>query len=161
MDMDWQGRPRKLLLHPGRNGFMLVLDRATGELLSAQKFVDSTNWASGFDLKTGSAMKILSKRTHQGKTTGIFALRPPAARNSCLPRSLRAPASSTFRRITLAWIMEAKRPATSRELRTWARGQDETGARRISGITGRVGCEEREAGVDHQGTARFLYTAAC
>jgi lanthanide-dependent methanol dehydrogenase len=69
VDMDWQGRPRKLLLHPSRNGFMLVLDRETGELLSAEKFVDSTNWASSYDLKTGLPHEDATKRTHQGKTT--------------------------------------------------------------------------------------------
>ena len=69
VDMDWGGRPRKLLLHPARNGFMLVLDRENGELLSAEKFVESTNWASGYDLKTGLPKIDDSKRTHQGTTT--------------------------------------------------------------------------------------------
>lgn len=68
VDMDWQGHPRKLLLHPGRDGFMFVLDRQTGELLSAEKFIDQTNWATGFDLKTGLAQEVPDKRTHQGKT---------------------------------------------------------------------------------------------
>jgi lanthanide-dependent methanol dehydrogenase len=69
VDMNWQGRTRKLLLHPGRTGFMFVLDRETGELLSAQKFVDSTNWAKGYDLKTGLPQIDPDKRTHQGSTT--------------------------------------------------------------------------------------------
>ena len=53
VDMRWQGKMRKLLLHPCRNGFMMVLDRVTGQLLSAKKFMPSTNWASGFNLQTG------------------------------------------------------------------------------------------------------------
>ncbi|HVW11714.1 MAG TPA: PQQ-dependent dehydrogenase, methanol/ethanol family [Bryobacteraceae bacterium] len=68
VDMDWKGQPRKLLLHPGRNGFVLVLDRETGELLSAEKFVDTTNWASSYDLKTGKPNEDPEKQTHQGKT---------------------------------------------------------------------------------------------
>lgn len=68
VDMNWQGRPRKLLIHPGRDGFVFVFDRATGELLSARKFVDSTNWATGWDLKTGQPMEVAGKRTHQGTT---------------------------------------------------------------------------------------------
>ena len=67
VDADWNGRPRKLLLHPSRNGFMLVLDRETGELLSAQSFQPSTNWASGYDLKTGQPQEDPAKRTHLGK----------------------------------------------------------------------------------------------
>ncbi len=69
VDMDWNGSPRKLLIHPGRTGFVFVLDRETGELLAAQKFVDSTNWASGFDLKTGLPQFNEAKRTHQDATT--------------------------------------------------------------------------------------------
>ena len=65
VDMDWKGTPkRKLLLHPGRSGFMYVLDRGTGELLSAEKFVDSTNWASGYDLATGLPQRG-SQQAHQ------------------------------------------------------------------------------------------------
>jgi PQQ-dependent dehydrogenase (methanol/ethanol family) len=66
LDMQWQGRMRKLLVHPGRSGFVFVLDRETGELLSAEKFVESTNWARGFDLTTGLAQEDPSKRTHFG-----------------------------------------------------------------------------------------------
>ncbi|MGH9716661.1 MAG: PQQ-dependent dehydrogenase, methanol/ethanol family [Candidatus Acidiferrales bacterium] len=69
VDMNWKGKMRKLLLHPGRNGFFFVLDRETGEVLSAEKFVDSTNWASGYDLKTGLPISNPAKATHQGVTT--------------------------------------------------------------------------------------------
>jgi PQQ-dependent dehydrogenase (methanol/ethanol family) len=69
IDMPWQGRTRKLLLHPGRTGFMFVLDRETGELLSAEKFEPSTNWARSFNLKTGKPDIDLTKRTHAGRYT--------------------------------------------------------------------------------------------
>lgn len=69
VDMDWKGRMRKLLIHPGRTGFVFVLDRETGELLDAQKFVSSTNWATGFDLKTGLPQINPDKRTHEGSVT--------------------------------------------------------------------------------------------
>ena len=39
VDADWQGRPRKLLLHANRNGFFYVFDRADGTLLLAKPFV--------------------------------------------------------------------------------------------------------------------------
>lgn len=65
VDMPWHGQQRKLLLHPGRNGFMFVLDRQTGEVLSAEKFVPVT-WASGYDLKTGIPHEDLTKRPHFG-----------------------------------------------------------------------------------------------
>ena len=44
---------RKVLMHADRNGFFYVIDRASGELLAANPFVDRLNWADGVDLKTG------------------------------------------------------------------------------------------------------------
>ncbi len=49
LDTTYQGRPRKLLLHPNRNGFFYVLDRITGEFLRATPFVEQLNWAKGID----------------------------------------------------------------------------------------------------------------
>jgi quinohemoprotein ethanol dehydrogenase len=46
------GRERKVIMHAPKQGFFYVLDRASGELLSAEKFVPNT-WASHVDLKTG------------------------------------------------------------------------------------------------------------
>ncbi|MBK7950257.1 MAG: PQQ-dependent dehydrogenase, methanol/ethanol family [Deltaproteobacteria bacterium] len=46
------GVSRKVLLQAPKNGFFYVLDRATGELLSADPYVKVT-WATGVDLKTG------------------------------------------------------------------------------------------------------------
>lgn len=65
IDMPWQGRVRHLLLHPGRTGFMFVLDRETGEVLSAEKF-EPVTWANGFDLKTGLPDINQDKQTHYG-----------------------------------------------------------------------------------------------
>lgn len=69
IDMPWNGKMRKLLVHPGRTGFVYVMDRVTGELLSAEKFHPPTNWASGFNLDTGLPQIDESKRTHMGETT--------------------------------------------------------------------------------------------
>jgi PQQ-dependent dehydrogenase (methanol/ethanol family) len=66
VDMDWKGTPRKLLLHPGRVGFMFVFDRETGEMLSAEPFMP-INWAQRYDLKTGRPVVDPAKETHEGK----------------------------------------------------------------------------------------------
>lgn len=54
---DYQGKPRKLLLHPNRNGFFYVLDRVTGEFLSGTPFVDRLNWATGI-AKDGRPLEV-------------------------------------------------------------------------------------------------------
>lgn len=47
-DLTIAGKPRKVILHAPKNGFFFVIDRRTGEFISAQNFVD-VNWASGYD----------------------------------------------------------------------------------------------------------------
>jgi PQQ-dependent dehydrogenase (methanol/ethanol family) len=51
-DLEIDGVKRKLLMQAPKNGFFYVLDRATGELLSARNYVD-VSWASHVDLATG------------------------------------------------------------------------------------------------------------
>ena len=47
VDADWDGRPRKLMLHANRNGFFYVFDRVDGTLLLAKPFIRKLTWASG------------------------------------------------------------------------------------------------------------------
>jgi alcohol dehydrogenase (cytochrome c) len=58
-DMEWQGRPRKVMLWANRNGVMYVLDRTTGEFLMGRPFVE-VNWMSGFDQK-GRPVRVPAK----------------------------------------------------------------------------------------------------
>lgn len=51
-DLTIDGRQRKVVMQAPKNGFFYVLDRQTGELLSAKPFTKVT-WASGIDMKTG------------------------------------------------------------------------------------------------------------
>jgi PQQ-dependent dehydrogenase (methanol/ethanol family) len=76
LDRDWKGQQRKLLLHPGRNGYMYVLDRGTGQVLSAKPFV-YINSSKGVDLKSGKLIPNPEKRTRTGKT--IYDICPTAS----------------------------------------------------------------------------------
>src|SRR5436190_12861417 len=55
-DIDWQGRPRKVMLWANRNGVAYVLDRTTGEVLHAKPYVKVT-WMNGFD-KSWRPMRV-------------------------------------------------------------------------------------------------------
>jgi len=66
LDLTIGGRDVKALVHFDRNGFAYVLDRTDGTLLSAEKFVESTNWAERIDLETGRPVEVPEKRTRQG-----------------------------------------------------------------------------------------------
>jgi alcohol dehydrogenase (cytochrome c) len=47
IDAEFQGKPRKLVVHANRNGFFYVLDRTNGEVLLAKPFVEKMTWATG------------------------------------------------------------------------------------------------------------------
>ncbi|MBM3344914.1 MAG: PQQ-dependent dehydrogenase, methanol/ethanol family [Betaproteobacteria bacterium] len=51
-DIQWLGKPRKVLFQAPKNGFFYVIDRKTGELLAADKYVRAT-WATHIDPATG------------------------------------------------------------------------------------------------------------
>ena len=50
LDSTFNGRPRKLVVVPSRNGFYYILDRQTGEFLLAKPYVKQT-WAKEIDRK--------------------------------------------------------------------------------------------------------------
>ncbi len=51
-ELELDGRERKVIMQAPKNGFFYVLDRATGELLRADAYVETT-WATHVDMVTG------------------------------------------------------------------------------------------------------------
>ena len=52
IDADYQGHAHKLLVRPERNGYVYVMDRENGQVLSAKPYVHITT-SEGVDLKSG------------------------------------------------------------------------------------------------------------
>ena len=48
---------QKVLMQANRNGFFYVLNRESGKLVAANKFVDRVDWADSIDLATGRAVE--------------------------------------------------------------------------------------------------------
>jgi quinohemoprotein ethanol dehydrogenase len=63
-DVELDGRDRKVLMQAPKAGFFYILDRATGELLSADKYVP-VNWATHVDLATGRPAIDLAQVDYQ------------------------------------------------------------------------------------------------
>ena len=102
------GHMRKLLLHPGRNGFMYRARPRNRRTAVRAKVLDSTNWADGFDLRPGSPTSNASETYAPGhKSRRIFVLLRPAAKNLFRLRFRRAPDCSIFPATTPAWITGA------------------------------------------------------
>jgi quinohemoprotein ethanol dehydrogenase len=79
------GRPRSVLMQASKNGFFYVLDRATGELISAANYVAVT-WAKGIDVKSGRPIENPEARID--KTGKPFVVVPgPGGAHSWQPTS--------------------------------------------------------------------------
>jgi alcohol dehydrogenase (cytochrome c) len=50
-DMDFGGKPRKLVMTAARNGYFFVVDRTTGEHLLTSQFSETVNWAKEVNKK--------------------------------------------------------------------------------------------------------------
>jgi PQQ-dependent dehydrogenase (methanol/ethanol family) len=120
LDATIEGRPRKILVHPGRNGFVYVLDRTNGQVLSATPFVHNTA-ARGVDLQTGRLVEVPEKKPSTGIVVRDICPAAPARRTGSPPPFPPTPTLSTCRTTTCAWTSRRWRPATSPARPTWAR----------------------------------------
>jgi len=64
-DIPVKGKPTKALVHFDRNGFGYTLNRETGELLVAEKYDPSVNWATHVDMQTGRPQVVAQYSTQQ------------------------------------------------------------------------------------------------
>ena len=60
-DLDIEGRERKVIMQAPKNGFFYVIDRATGELISAENILP-VNWATHIDIETGRPVETPDAR---------------------------------------------------------------------------------------------------
>jgi PQQ-dependent dehydrogenase (methanol/ethanol family) len=80
LDLDIAGKQRKVLVRPERNGFIYVMDRATGEVLSADPFVP-VNAINQVDLHTGRPQFNAVKQPRTGRTTREICPAAPGAKD--------------------------------------------------------------------------------
>lgn len=77
-DIAIDGEPRKVIMQAPKNGFFYVLDRESGELLSAEKYMP-VNWASHVDMETGRPVEAPGLR--DGSFPGMIQPAPSGAHN--------------------------------------------------------------------------------
>ena len=83
VDGDFNGRPRKMVLHADRSGYFFTLDRLTGEHLVTSKFSTAANWAKEINSKGQPIRDPLKDSTVAGSlvspnNTGATNWPPPA-----------------------------------------------------------------------------------
>jgi len=73
-----KGKQRDVLMHAPKNGFFYVLDRKTGELLSAEKYT-AVSWASHIDMATGKP--VMNPEARYGTEPALVAPGPGGGHN--------------------------------------------------------------------------------
>ncbi|MCB1846127.1 MAG: PQQ-dependent dehydrogenase, methanol/ethanol family, partial [Halieaceae bacterium] len=69
-ELEIDGKPRKVLMQAPKNGFFYVLDRQSGELISAEQY-GQVNWASHVDMATGRPVETPNARVFDGKNVSL------------------------------------------------------------------------------------------
>ncbi|MDM7956859.1 PQQ-dependent dehydrogenase, methanol/ethanol family [Blastomonas sp.] len=79
-DLEIDGKARKVLMQAPKNGFFYVIDRATGEFISANNFVP-VNWATGVDPVSGRPIENPDARVDKTGKPYIVSPGPLGAHN--------------------------------------------------------------------------------
>jgi len=80
LDLEIDGKMRKVAVRPGRTGYMYVIDRATGEVLSADAY-DTVTAYKGVDLETGRIIPNEKLHPTLGKTIEDICPAAPGAKD--------------------------------------------------------------------------------
>ncbi len=79
-DLEIDGEKRKVLMQAPKNGFFYVLDRVTGELISAEKIMP-INWATHVDMETGRPVETIDARYDETLAAKKIVPGPAGAHN--------------------------------------------------------------------------------
>jgi lanthanide-dependent methanol dehydrogenase len=80
LDLEVNGAARKVLVRPERNGYIYVMDRASGEVLSATPFVHITS-STGVDLKSGRLQPVKDKEPRENVVVRDICPSAPGAKD--------------------------------------------------------------------------------
>ena len=80
LDLNIDNQVRKVLLHPSRNGFMYVIDRTTGKVISADAY-DFVNSTKSIDLNTGRPVRDDALTPSIGKSVRNVCPAAPGAKD--------------------------------------------------------------------------------
>jgi quinohemoprotein ethanol dehydrogenase len=78
-DLQIDGNMRKVIMQASKNGFFYLLDRQTGQFISANPFVGKITWATGINPKTGRPLE--STTAYDGLHPVFVSPAPDGAHN--------------------------------------------------------------------------------
>ncbi len=86
LDLEIEGRERKVVVQAPKNGFFYVIDRTSGAFISAQPFSDDVTWASGIDAETGRPIENPDAR-YDEESVGAWVSPGPGGAHNWHPMS--------------------------------------------------------------------------
>jgi quinohemoprotein ethanol dehydrogenase len=121
-DLRIDGTNRAVLVQAPKNGFLYVLDRATGELLAADPYTETT-WAKRVDLRTGRP--VIEKGANYGESGKPFVSKPgPGGGHSWQPMSFSTQTALLYFPVTdVAFPFVPEKNASHHDL-AWNTGVD-------------------------------------
>lgn len=136
-DLVIDGKPRKVVIEAPKNGFLYVIDRTNGKLISAEHYTDVT-WTDGIDIASGRPREVPEARYPNGRR---FILQPgPNGAHTWLPSAF-----SPLTKLVYLPVFEARWSYTDREInaKNWRFGnenevQGAVNARREASIGSRL-----------------------
>jgi quinohemoprotein ethanol dehydrogenase len=78
-DLNIGGAPRKVIMQASKNGFFYVLDRQTGQFISAKPFVGRISWAKDIDPVSGRPVELPT--AYEGMKAVLVSPAPGGAHN--------------------------------------------------------------------------------
>ena len=81
LDLEIGGRQRAVIVQAPKNGFFYVIDRITGQFISAQPFADDLTWAFGVDPETGRPQETPAARYGTNRQGAWLSPGPTGAHN--------------------------------------------------------------------------------
>jgi quinohemoprotein ethanol dehydrogenase len=130
LDLTIEGRPRKTIVQAPKNGFFYVLDRVTGEFISARPFSDAITWASGIDQATGRPNE--NPEARYGRTgRGVWVSPAPSGAHNWRPMSFNPATGLVYLPVqhNMAYFEQA---SVNYRRGVWNTGTSFGGARRIT-----------------------------
>ena len=119
-ELEIDGRSRRVIMQAPKNGFFYVLDRETGELLSAEPYVEVT-WATGVDPATGRPIE--TAEGDYGKGPAVVKPSPYGGHN-WHPMAYNPETGLVYLPIHDTWQVHAPDPAWRYDSWGWNTGTD-------------------------------------
>ncbi len=114
-DLEIDGLTRQVIMQAPKNGFFYVIDRATGELISAETYVPNT-WATHIDMETGRPVETPTARlTHEPKLMTPSAL----AAHTWHPMAYHPDTGLVYLSAQEQWFVYAKLPPEEFKPKHW------------------------------------------